>query len=420
MNMQSRRLLGSCKCRITILFAVLICGAVSLLFSPRNVHAKLSDKHIADLLRIAPRVNASRQPYPQMKSIVEKEGLVDLARELLAHKEPALRELGLTVAMFHRLVMLRPEIAKIITVPKETRGMKGFAMAAMAYTGIPLRDALDGISDSKTQAWLVSRYGFTAPMVRRDIGDSIWMAMLAFLRDESKASGLRQIAWSRLSGARLRADERVPVLDIHEWQEWAEKLKVSETEYVQGLLARRPENLAIRLAKYLDSADHGARVLAASSLAYDFHDAIVVPILIESMPHFEKQMPRWGSVGFCAYQGVMRIDEGALIRIPLEDLLAQENKELKEIAGGEPVVEDAMAKLSLYFVAGGERDAKKKNKVARIIADWWKRRPEMLDFTITRQQLRIVRPVPPDVSPENGVNVQPSRSGQQTRHSSGE
>ena len=99
--------------RLTIaLFVLVLLGC--------SVAAELSDGDVEQLSAISKSGNVWLNPYPAMRPLIEREGLVELTRALLGRQESDLVMLGLKMVQFHRLAMLLPEISLLLS--SETAG----------------------------------------------------------------------------------------------------------------------------------------------------------------------------------------------------------------------------------------------------------------------------------------------------------
>ena len=152
----------------------------------------------------------------------------------------------------------------------------------------------------------------------------------------------------------------------------------------------------------LKSEDTVGRVFVAYALAMQHNEPKALPVLVDSMASFGVPMhwpghPEAASVGFCVFQALQAIDDGALIKEMWAGLTSEEKNALEGVVGkgsGDKKLEE---RISDYLLAPYSLHVhvQEKNKVASIMMPWFKRNLARFQWDPDSSRLHLVKPFHP-------------------------
>ena len=387
-------------------------GALMLLaFSATACDAKplLGPQEENRILEISAMSEQVRETYPLLRPFIEQKGLLPLTRALLTHDRPELRVVGLRLAAFHRLRMLDAEILQLVRDGGGDAEVQDTACGLLPFTGIGPEEALAKIDDIQTQARVVMWVCLSARAMGIHDGDPLLLAMCRLLWWEDLPIETRRETWFWMAGARYKATGCYAVLDADYWR-LAETLEVSPGDYVYALLDREPEGLEDKLMPFLDSPDYAARAQAAAALVSRFHKPEPIRILFECLPHFDKDMRIWGSVGNFCLQSILGIQAGILLTTALEKLSDSDKKTLADIVGADVTTDRRVQALAEFLHPRNNSPTELKNRVCTIIAEWWLPRLGQLHWFVSTPELRLMQPI----APEESTKTPPGTVGEES------
>jgi len=142
------------------------------------------------------------------------------------------------------------------------------------------------------------------------------------------------------------------------------------------------------------------RVHAACILALNYNEPKALPVLVDSMASFGVPMRGWSghnevSVGFCVFQALQAIDNGALMKEMSAGLTSEEKNALEAVVGkgsGDKKLEE---RISDYLLAPDSLHVQEKNKVASIMMPWFKRNLARFQWDPDSSRLHLIKPVHP-------------------------
>ena len=347
--------------RTTMLWIILV--TILLALPCQSASGKLSEEDLERLKSLAANVNLTYNIYPELAWIIERDGPIPLARDLLARQEPELVQMGLKVFRFHRLVMLKAEVGRLADESEEP--LQSSARQAMLFAGVPFEEALASVTKEDQKSRVVRDYALSAAQ-QWEFRDRNYNAMLRLIADEKRPLSHRRSAWFALAGAPYNYHLSGLLMDLDEWLRWAEKLDAPAPEIAFGLARFSSPEATFHLRPYLKSTDSAARALAAFGLA-SRRDPDAVRVLIDLLPEFDRPEPLlWHSVGQCAFQGLLNLDNSILIRLALDGLVADGDKAIVQIVGDQ-VGSAALDALVKFMVVRDAEGAQQRKAVGELL-----------------------------------------------------
>jgi hypothetical protein len=341
-----------------------------------------------DALRgIAAGVRDDASLYPTLESAVKQKGLVPLAVALFREDEHTLWRLGLRLIIRHRLgPLLQTEIMTVVT--DTAGGLRAKeSLVQLPFTGIALSHALHVARSEDMQTDLVYRFWLCAGVMAADDRNRIWAEMALLARNNNCSRTLRIELWRALADARYALTDQMVVGDEEYWR-LGKDLDVGPDNEVRALLARRSVDLHAQLVAFLSSDDVAARTRSAFTLASEFHEPKAVSVLAKGLPYLETPMVPWGSVGYCALQGLMRVDDGTLLKAAVGGL--QENDTVKATLGAGRTSDDVLDRLEEVLAPSSAVALRTRKDLATAIAQWLAKNLPNAQWYVSKPELRVI------------------------------
>lgn len=345
---------------------------------------ELTAEDVATLQNPPKDVNVWLNPYPFLDELVEREGLIPLTRQLLQHQEPGLVKMGFSLMEFHRLSMLRGELIPLMKHPEHAYQ----AMQAWVSAGVPIETALREIQDKALRDMLIGHY-VDAGMLDRQRVQPVYLLLREIVHDNTQAKDLRRVAWRSLAGKKWPFTNML-VLSLNEWLKFSEDFSASDKEIVSGLTQYVGLVAADQFKPYLSSKDPVAAVAAASILA-GYHEPEAVPVLMQLLADLKTEVgPMQGTVGLKAYNALMGIDDGKLLRLALRQLLKENHPAVPESIRNQPKELYQLHEIAKFLSEVKTRQREAEALVAAII-NWWNDMNKMdaLKIVKTEEGLKV-------------------------------
>jgi hypothetical protein len=324
--------------------------------------------------------------YPRLGVLVEKYGLVGLARILMQHEREEFRSMGIRLTWNHRLASLRKELLGVLADANTSDKEKGKVMACLALSGIDLEEVISQIAEPSLQVDVVKSYVHNVELMSPRFSVLVWQSVRSLAEDTEQGLGVRREAWRSLAAVRH------PFLGGQMWMgdrsllSLGRDLRVSESMEAAAWAARLEARLprqgvqesdgvafaSKQLEQFLDSESKPARLEAAVALLEtDQGRSKALPVLIGLVQEVGEPLPLWGSVGYRALWSLQRYANGAYLREALDGLPLEQRNNLGRLIGLEqtaPTKEMVIA-IDAFLGPGSEANADAKSRVATIVAN---------------------------------------------------
>ncbi len=317
----------------------------------------------------------SGPPYSSLEPSIKERGMVPFVRALLSRDDPHVLTLGLKLVRYHRLYLLKRDMLRIVVEEEVSRHLRRWALEALAHSGVSLEEVLQSLRGEEAKKEAIRAFGVAADDMRHDLAARIRFEVRSVMDSENRPLPIRRAAWGALAESGSRPAIGLYGLD-ESLVEWARKLNLPDEEYARGLFLRDGPVVRDELVGLLESPDILARMWAAHGLVYTFQDWRAVQLLVDSLPRYDVSMDAFGSVGACAFQTLVLIDDGVLLKRAIGHLSKQENGSLQGIVERGQDSDEALLAVQKYLES--ERDSEAKNAVAGAIGDWL--RPRLPDL----------------------------------------